>query len=305
MMSKIGLWLQEVRAPFFTAVIVPALLGAAVAANHQTAMNWFYFSITLFGLVCIHAGANVANDYFDHKSRSDDLNEEYVRPFTGGSRMIQDGLLTPREVMVGAIVLLFIGCLIGGYLTLIKGPFILYLGIFGVFTGFFYSSPPFHFVNRGLGELVIGLDFGILATLGAYYVQTGQVHIEPVIAAIPVAILIAMVVFINEFQDYHADKKVGKNQWVVRLGRPKAAQFYTRLMILLYAIIILSALTRLTSIYTLVSLVTLPWGLKASKIARTYFDDPVKLTPANASTIGLHLMVGLLICLGYVIDYWI
>lgn len=302
---KVKIWIKEVRAPFFSAVIIPVLLGTAIAANHGVEIGWLNFILTLIGAVCIHAGINVANDYFDHINGTDDLNEDFVSPFTGGSRVIQDGLLRPKEVLTGAFVFLAIGCLIGLYLSYVKGPVILLIGVFGILTGYFYSAPPFQLVNHGLGEFIIAIDFGILTTLGAYYVQTQQLSLAPVVASIPISILIAMVLFINEFQDYRADKKVGKNQWVVRLGRQKASLFYAVIMLLTYLSIILGVVFNITPMFTLLGLLTLPICVKAIKTARSFFDDPFKLTPANATTVQLHILTGVLMTLGYLLDHWI
>jgi len=97
--SVLTLWLKELRAPFFTASVIPILLGAAVAWSKGFPFSWGLFILTLLGGVLLHAGANVSNDYYDHKSGTDDINVEFVNPFTGGSRMIQKGLMTPRQVL--------------------------------------------------------------------------------------------------------------------------------------------------------------------------------------------------------------
>jgi 1,4-dihydroxy-2-naphthoate octaprenyltransferase len=305
MNSKAKIWFKEIRAPFLTAVIIPVLLGTAIATNHGFRMNWLHFFLALIGAICIHAGINVANDYFDHRNGTDDVNQDFVSPFTGGSRVIQSGLLTPREVIRGAFVFLAIGSSIGLYLAFIHGPVILLIGVFGIVSGYFYSAPPFQLVNHGVGEFLIAIDFGLLTTLGAYYVQAETLALAPVIASIPISILISMVLFINEFQDYRADKQVGKNQWVVRLGRQKASLFYAVIMILTYLFVVLGVVLRITPALTLLGLLTLPMCIKAIKVARNYFDDPRKLTPANACTIQLHLLTGILMTFGYLLDYWI
>ncbi|MDZ7260969.1 MAG: 1,4-dihydroxy-2-naphthoate octaprenyltransferase [candidate division KSB1 bacterium] len=305
MSNKIKIWLMELRAPFFTATIVPVLLGAVIALAHTGHIHWGYFVLTLVGGLFLHAGANVANDYYDHLSGDDEVNTEFVRPFTGGSRVIQNKLLTPREVITGALIFFALGSLIGIYLTITRGTGVLILGVIGIFSGFFYTAPPLNLVNRGIGELLIGLNFGILMTLGSYYVQTKQFALEPVVASIPVALLIAAVLFINEFQDHNADKQVGKNQWVVRLGRKKAALGYLVIFILTYLSVVVGVVSGVVTPYALGALLTVPLAYKALKTARTYFDDNVKLVPANAATVMIHLFSGLLLSLGYVIETFI
>src|SRR4030067_850233 len=219
MKSKLRIWIAELRAPFLTATLVSIFLGTAIAWARNDAFNLEYFLLALLGGVFLHLGANVANDYFDHKSGNDEVNKEFVRPFSGGSRMIQSGLLTPREVFAGAITLYALAFLIGLYLTWARGVFVLVLGLIGVFSGFSYTSPPFNWASKGVGEALVGLNFGTLMTFGAYYVQTQRLAWEPLVAAVPVSFFITAVLYINEFPDYSADKDTGKKNIGGRFGR--------------------------------------------------------------------------------------
>jgi len=300
--GKLKIWLAEVRAPFFTATIVPILLGAMIAWARTGTLHFGYFLLTMLGGLLLHTGTNVANDYFDHRSGTDDVNVEFVRPFTGGSRMIQNGLLTPREVISGALAAFALACVVGLYLAYVRGPLIFVLGLVGIFSGFFYTAPPFNLVSRGIGEFFIGLNFGVLMTLGSYFVQTGQLAWEPVVASIPVGLLIVGVLYINEFQDAPADGAVGKDHLVVRLGRKRAALGYLLLMVTTYAVIVLAALLRITSPFTLIALATLPVAVRAIGVARAHYDEYLKLVPANAATVFLHLLTGLLLSAGYLLD---
>ena len=299
---KLLIYLEELRAPFFTGSIVPLVLGAIVAWHQTGEFHWGLFFLTILGGILLHAGANVANDYYDHKSGNDPANTEFVRPFTGGSRIIQQGRLTPKEVFTEAIILYGLALAIGIYLTWQCGIWVLILGVIGALTGFFYTAPPFRLVHRGIGEIFIGLDFGILMTLGSFYVQTSRLAWEPVIVAIPVAILIIMILFINEFQDTQADASVGKNQWVVRLGKSTSAKLYTIMVALVYLSVGVAVLLGVIPASTLLILLSLPIALKAISLTRQFYNDSQKLTPANASTVQLHLIGGVLLCVGYVID---
>lgn len=302
MASKIKIYLQELRAPFFTGSIVPVVLGSAIAWSATGEFLWGWFFLTLIGGMALHAGANVANDYYDHKSGCDDGNVEYVRPFTGGSRMIQQGLMTPREVLGESMVLYAIAAAIGVYFIYVRGVVILVLGIIGALGGFFYTAPPFKLVHRGVGELVIGLNFGVLLTLGAFYVQAGSLAVEPVSASIPVALLIMAILYINEFQDYAADKAVGKNHWVVRLGKERAVWGYAAIMSLVYLSIVAAVIARLQTPWTLIALVTMPLSIKAVMVTRKNFGDSKALAPANAATIGAHLTTGIAMTIAYVLQ---
>ncbi|MGD9382376.1 MAG: prenyltransferase, partial [Candidatus Thorarchaeota archaeon] len=168
--SKLKIWMLEMRLPFLTASITPVLLGTAMAWGMHGVFLWDIFLLTLVVGVCLHLGSNISNDYFDHVSTTDDINVEYVRPFTGGSRMIQLGWLSPREVLAGSFVAFGIAVVIGLYLAFSRDMLLLAFGIVGAASGFFYTAPPFRFVSRGYGEAFIGLNFGVLMVLGSYYI---------------------------------------------------------------------------------------------------------------------------------------
>lgn len=301
-MSKVKIWLMELRAPFFTAAIVPVLLGTAIAFNLTGSINWFYFGLTFIGGLLLHAGANVINDYFDHKTQNDELNKEFVRPFTGGSRVIQNKLMTPNEVLTEALICLTLGSLIGIYLSIKISWIILAMGIFGVLSALLYVEPRVNLVGRGVGEIFIGLNFGILMTFGSFFVQTTQFSWIPIIASLPVAILISAVLYINEFQDAKADQAVGKNHLVVRLGKKQAAGGYILMMVFTYLIVVFGVVSDYLPPISLIALLTMPIALKAIKVASKNYDNSIKLAPANASTILAHLLTGLLLIISFFID---
>lgn len=302
MTKKLLLYIEELRAPFFTATIIPVVLGTLIAWAKDNIFHPGYFLLTLFGVVFLHAGTNVINDYFDHKSGNDKANTEFVRPFTGGSRLIQKGLLTPRSVLITALIFFLLGSLIGIYLTYQRGITVLILGLIGVFSGYFYSAPPFRLANRGIGEVVVGINFGVLVVLGAYFIQTQRLDWEPVTASLPVALLVAAILYINEFPDYRADKVVGKNNLVVRLGKEKAVVGFIMLLWATYLSIVLAVVFNVITPFALLGLLTFPLALKTMKVARNNYNNISNLVPANAGTIINHLATGILMCLAYVLQ---
>jgi len=301
-MRKLKLWLMEVRAPFFTATIVPIVLGSVIASNMTPQFSWVNFLLALIGGIFLHAGANVINDYFDHLSRNDEINDEYIRPFTGGSRLIQEGLLSPKEVLIEAVVCLLLGSAIGLYLAYKIGWVILVIGIFGVMSAIFYVFPRINLVGRGVGEALIGINFGILMTFGAFYVQTSKFSWVPIIASLPVALLITAVLYINEFQDANADHLVGKNHLVVRLGKKQAVYGYILIMLLTYLIVVVGIVTDTLPPISFIALLTVPLALKSIRVAQQNYNNNLKLAPANAGTIINHLFTGLLLIISFFLD---
>lgn len=300
-LKKIPIWIRAVRPQFFTATIIPVILGSVIGWRAAAVFNWCYFWLCLIGIIFVHAGLDLANDYYDHKSGVDDINKTPT-PFSGGSRSIQKGLLSPKEVFTGAITCFIITVLIGLYLNyLSRGNIILILGVIGVFLAFFYTADPIRIGYTGLGELSVGVGFGPVIVMGAYYLQTQQLTWVPFWASIPVAILIALVLYINEFPDWEADKAVKKRTLVVILGKEKAIWIYYVLLSLVYVYIITGVIFGLYPVYTLITLLSIPLALKAVKTIHKNYNRINELLPANALTIALHSLIGLGLIIGYVI----
>lgn len=297
-------WIKATRAPFFTAVVVPVCVGASLAWYQTGKFNPGYFFLTLAGVLFLHAGANMANDYFDHLSGADDINRQST-PFSGGSRVIQQGIMSSRQILLASTWCFVSGIGIGLFLFWSFGspagiPLLL-LGIIGVLSGYFYTAPPLRTGYRGWGEFLVALNFGPLMVLGSYYVQSRSLRPEVLFASLPVAFLIAAVLYINQFPDYPADKAAGKAHLVVRLGRKRAVKGYYCLILLAYLAIILSIFLRMAPWTIAISLLTLPLAWGALKIIRKNFNRTQEMIPAMGLTILLHLFTGVLLSFGYVI----
>ena len=191
--------------------------------------------------------------------------------------------------------------LIGIPLIIKAGINILYLGFIGFLSGFFYTAPPFRFASRkGIGELLIGLNFGPLMVVGSFLVQTSGdlTHVfEAALAGIPIGLLVAAIVYVNQFPDHDGDKATGKNNLVVVFGPEKARIGYVLLVVGAFVSIIVMALN---GIFPMLSLITLFTSIISVYTIRTlykYYNNRL-LQPANAGTIGLHFITGVFFCVG-------
>jgi 1,4-dihydroxy-2-naphthoate octaprenyltransferase len=294
-------WLKAARAPFFTGSLAPIMVGTAVALYEAGAVNWVLGVLALLALVCLHAGANLANDYFDHLSGNDEINVGRAAPFTGGSRLIQDGKAQPWEILAASLVSLGLGAAVGAYLVAVTGWPILVLGVIGGATGFFYTAPPLKLGYRGMGEPFIFLDFGLLPVVGAYYVQTQSFSAGAAIAGACVGLLMTNVLWINQFQDAEADAAVGKRHWVVRLGRRASSRVHAAIFAATYVTLALGVLVEALPGWGLLGLLSLPLAAKASLTSLRHYDELDKLTPANVGTIMTHLVTSVLLAVGIVI----
>ena len=300
--KTLSTWIMATRPQFFTVIVLPIILGTAIAWHSQGTFLPFYFGLSLLAGIFTHASINVLNDYFDHLNKTDDLNQTPLTPFAGGSRMIQKGILTATETYRFGLLLLIIAVSIGLFLVWARGLSLLWIGVIGILSGYFYSAPPFSLQSRGLGELLVGLNFGILAVLGAYYVQTQTLSLASLIAALPLTGLVAAILYINEFPDYVADKQAGKNTLIVRLGQMQARPIYIVLLGFSFITIILGVIYQHLPVLSLVSLLVLPLGFFSIKTLYTNYHKPTALIPAIKNTIMLHTLVSLLLIFAFVFN---
>lgn len=298
MIAALVFWLRVARFQFLTGSAMPVFVCGAMAWYETGKFHWGWWLLTLLGMMLIHLGANLANDFFDHVSGNDEINVEYLSPFTGGSRFIQTGQVRPGYVLLAALVCLGAGSLLGLVLVWARGWPILVLGLVGVVSAFFYTAPPLRLGYRGAGELFIALDFGLLPALGAYYVQAQQFTWGALMAGLPGTFLITAVLFINQFQDMRADAAVDKAHWVVRLGRERSRSVYYALVLAAPASLLLGVTVGLLPGSALLGLGACALLPRMFRAVHAHYDDPAALAPANAGTVGMHLLTGLLMTLG-------
>jgi len=305
LMTQIFTWVVIMRLPFLSATIMPILVGAAVAKFMGFAVDWSWLGLTLLGGSLLHIGTNTSNDYFDYLSGTDNLNYNYSnKGLNGGSRGIQMGLISPKGVRNLTIVVFALSVLVG--IPLIQkvqqlsgsGMPVLWLGIIGFLSGLFYTAPPFRFSSRkGLGELLIGLNFGPLMVAGSTLVQTGQLLPEAFLAGVPLGFLIAAVVYINEFPDHDSDKATGKNTLIVVFGPEKARVGYVALVSGAFLSIVFLVLNGTFPSLILIALLASYFGFTSIQTLYKYYNDRL-LEPANWGTIIMHSLTGVLLFVG-------
>ncbi|MEN6425175.1 MAG: prenyltransferase [Phycisphaerales bacterium] len=278
-------------------VLVGSVLGYAVTGSFHMGL----FLLAALAIMALHAGANVINDYFDHLSRNDWVNENPT-PFSGGRQFIQQGILSPEATLLAGLAYLALGSGIGLILVVLtRSLFILGIGLLGVLGGFFYTARPLQLGYRGVGEVMIGFLFGILPVYGSYYLQSGSADLLPLLPAAIVAILIFLVILINEFPDLPADRQVHKRTLVVVFGIPVCVQIYRVALIATYLAAAAMLSWNTTFFAGLFYLLTLPFAIFAMRAANP--ADLVKpgLYRANQLTILLHNAGSLTLAVGLVV----
>ena len=293
------LFLRATRLPFLSATFVPILLGIAVAAD-VNGFNWWLALLTLVGGAAIHLGVNVFNDVFDTQSGADEANVNPTQ-FSGGSRVILYGLVSMRQMALLSLAFYAVGIGIGVFLAAQSGWGLLWIGVAGALISVFYTAPPLKLVHRGLGEVCVALGFGPIMALGAYYVQTGSYDLEPLLASLPVGILIALILYLNEVPDRPADARAGKRTLPVRFSKEAVINGYVGAVVVTFGLIAVFAITGLLVRPTIIALAAAPLALPVIRALRESYEQPYALMPAMATNIQLHLATGLLLILGYVI----
>lgn len=300
-LERTKIWIKAARLPFLTATFVPVILGTAVAWYRTGSFNLTHFVLTLATVALAHLGTNLTNDYYDHLSGNDAANRNFS-PFSGGSRVIQNGQIAAKHILYAALLCFGAATTLGIYLfAATRHLAVILFGLTGIVCGFFYTASPVRIGYRTLGELAVGFGFGPLTVIGSYWIQTFSFDFVAAAASVPVGILIMLVLFINEFPDYEADRAVGKRTLVVSLGRERAIVVYQSLVALTYAFVVAMVVVRVFPIFCLAVFLSAPIAYKAIAVSRPYYASPPDLLPANAATIALHLSVGILLTAGFAI----
>ncbi|HEX9311673.1 MAG TPA: prenyltransferase [Actinomycetota bacterium] len=299
-LSPFWLFLRATRLPFLSATIVPIGLGIAVAGLHRQ-WHWWLAILTIVAGACVHLGLNVVNDVFDTKSGADAANVTPTQ-FSGGSRVIHYGLLTMRQMELMSAGFYAVGLGIGLYLAITRAfwPLVV-IGALGAAISYFYTAPPLRLVHRGLGEIAVLLGFGPIMALGAYYVQAKHFSWEAVYASLPVGILVALILYVNEVPDRPGDAEAGKRTLPVRLSKDAVIALYALSVAAAFGLILGGAASGVLPRPALIAVAAAPLALPVYRGLKDHYDSPYQLMPKMGTNIQLHMATGMLLIAGYVV----
>lgn len=298
--NLISLYFFATRPAFLSATLMAFMLGLAGAAYSGVAIQPLTALMTALLALLVHAGVNVLNDYFDALSGTDTGNVERLYPFTGGSRFIQNGVLTLAQTMYFGYILLAVAMFGGLWLVFQVSNGLLLLGAFGMLIGWAYSASPLRLNSRGLGELCVLLGF-LGVVVGADFVQRRTFSFVPFIVGMPYALLVTNLLYINQFPDRKADAEAGKHHLVVRLPLDSAVWLYLLLAVL--ALLWIAAMIGIGYLpdITLLSALPLLLSVRAFWLLRQFAAEPAKLLPAIKLTLASMLSHALLLS---IILFW-
>ena len=286
-------YLAATRPAFLSVTLVACVLGLATAYRAGLALDAVTALVTVLFALLAHAGVNVINDYHDGLSGADALNTERLFPFTGGSRFIQNEVLTLRQTARFGYGLLALVIPAGLWLSWHTGPGLLAIGAGGLLAGWAYSAPPLKLMSRGLGELAIAAGW-LLVVIGTDYVQRGAFDTLPFIAGLSYALLVANLLFINQFPDHAGDAAAGKRTLVVLLGPQTAKWAYLLIAIVAYGWLLGMVGNDTLPQKTAAAAMTLVLSFSAGRDLLEYASQPAALAPAIKRTIlatNLHGLV--------------
>jgi 1,4-dihydroxy-2-naphthoate octaprenyltransferase len=286
------------RPKFLTASVLPVLVGTAWGATVAGRFDLLAAVIALLATALVHGASNVINDVGDDLTGTDRDNLDRIYPYTGGSRFIQNRVMTVTEMSHWGWTLIGVACVLGAVLALLKGPWVIALGIGGIFIAWAYSAPSLQLSGKGVGEFFLMIAFGLLPAGGAAWLQSGVFDLAAVLMAIPLGIWVMLILWINEVPDRKADAAHGKRTLVVRLGLDGARHGYRLLHVVAYgAIVALVVMGSMPWWVAAGALLVLAGGVKAAAGIGEHVPRAA-LTKSIEMTIGLQAVGSILLFVG-------
>jgi 1,4-dihydroxy-2-naphthoate octaprenyltransferase len=301
--SKLASGVWRVADPKITLASVASMLVGAGAAAWRGPIAWGWLALTVAGVFCVEAAKNASGEIFDWDSGADQaIRADERSPFSGGKRVIVDGLLTRGETAIVAGVFYAIALAIGAVIVFVREPAVLWLGMAGFALAFFYHAPPLRLAYRGLGELAVALAYGPVIAGGTYLVQRHVLDGAIVAASLPLALAVGAFLWINEFPDARADAAAGKRTLVVRLGRARAARVFAAIIAAAYLGVALLPLAGLPRTAWL-GLIGLPHGVAAARRLVRNPDRIAWIVPAQARTLLSFVLMAVGLCVGLAMQH--
>jgi 1,4-dihydroxy-2-naphthoate octaprenyltransferase len=288
-LQMVSSYAMATRPMFLTASLLAVITGTSLGWHSAGRLDATAALLALLIIALLHAAANVLNDVYDELNGTDRLNTQRIYPYTGGSRFIQNGVLSLEQMRNWGLLLLSLATLLGFGLGAYRGTAVLWLGMTGIGLGVLYSAPPIQLAARGLGEIAVAAGFGLLPVCGAAWLQTGRFELPALLVSIPVSCWVANILLINEVPDADSDAAAGKRTLVVRLGIQGAAYLYTGLSLVAFGCVGFAVINgSLPPLALLLPGMLLPIGLLNGRRIRTSGHTPPDLKPAIEKTLAIH-----------------
>ncbi len=292
--SGLRIWVTAARLRTLPAAIAPVLVGTALA-GYLHVFHPLRFLAALIGAIFIQVGTNLSNDYSDARRGAD------AEDRLGPVRVTAGGLVPPRQVLLATYISFGVAVLAGAYLIAVAGWELLLVGAASILAGVLYTGGPRPYGYEGLGELFVFLFFGIVAVAGSFFVQVKHLNWEAFALAVPVGLLAAGILVVNNVRDIDTDRRAGKRTLAVRLGRTRIRTLFASIV---YAAYLLAPVTWVfgpLKPWVLLAWLTLPLAARVVRTVRNHTDG-LSLNAALAQTGILQLSFCVLLSAGLLLS---
>ncbi len=288
--TKFESWILASRPKTLLAAVVPVIVGSALAINKGKFVLLYSF-IALLCSILIQVGTNYVNDLYDFLKGADTIKRK------GPLRVLSNGLISVTEMKVGSVLVFFTAFLLGLYLVFVGGKIVLIIGILSIIAGIAYTAGPFPLAYNGLGDLFVFIFFGVVGTMGTYFIQTKEFSLLSFLTSIPVGALITNILVVNNFRDIEEDKNAGKKTLAVILGKNFAR--YQFILLTIFSFLIPAALFFIYDFHFWIFLpyVTIPLAYKLVTMLYNLegfqLNKTLELTARFSALFGILFAVGL------------
>ena len=292
----ISAWFRVIRIRFLLASVIAVSVGLAITWWHTSSVTVFDAVLTMAGVLALHASVDLFNDYWDFKRGIDTTTKR--TKMSGGTGVLPEGILKPRQVYAGGVVFLVIGAIIGVYFVITDGIIIGIILAFAVISIYFYSTK---IVNWGLAEVFVSIK-GTLIVIGTYFIQTSQINESIIFGGIVVGVLSSLVLFITSFPDHDADKAKGRKTLVISLGKKRASIIIWIFPAIVYGITISTVIAQIFPVTCLIIIATFPLIIISYQKLKCAYNDINKLIPIMSSTLVYSRLTGALLVAGFLLS---
>jgi 1,4-dihydroxy-2-naphthoate polyprenyltransferase len=290
--KKLDSWLLASRPKTLLAAFVPVMVGSALAIS----MKKFFLPYSIVALLCsilIQVGTNFTNDLYDFLKGADTQKRK------GPRRVLASGLITVKEMKLAIILVFGLTFLLGLYLVYSVGLLILWVGVLSIFAGIIYTAGPFPLAYNGLGDVFVFIFFGIIGTMGTFYLHTQEISVLALVVSIPVGALITNILVVNNFRDIEEDREANKKTLAVLMGRIFTRWQFILLVILSYLTTILLHYHFIYSLWIFLPFATMPISIILIKMLYTLrgedLNKTLELSAKFAGLFGLLFAIGLIV----------
>jgi 1,4-dihydroxy-2-naphthoate octaprenyltransferase len=280
-------WVEGARPRTLGAAVAPVLVGTAAAVADADGVIWWRFAAALVVALALQIGVNYANDYSDGVRGTD-------RDRKGPLRLTATGTASPHAVRNAAAIAFAVAAVVGLVLSLVVNPWLLLVGVAAIGAAVLYTGGPAPLGYLGLGEIMVLVFFGFVATVGSAYVQVKHVPGAAWWGSLVVGLLACAILLANNVRDVPTDTASGKRTLAVRVGAPTARALFIACYVGSFAAIVIIGVTQP---WALLGLLALPLAAKPIRIMR-HSGDPPSLVAALVATSKIEVIVAVLVSVG-------